>query len=91
MNSWTQYNTKQKYNSVQYNSRQLSLTLCAVFYRSFAVNAISNRRKDLKNQIIYRYIYPLPIYILVFTCKKCKIVKSLLEPELPNMQLVVLL
>ena len=56
MNSWTQYNRKEKYNSIQYNSRQLSLTLCVVFYRPFAVNAISNRRRD-HNQIIYRYIY----------------------------------
>ena len=80
MNSWTQYNRKEKYNSIQYNSRQLSLTLCVVFYRPFAVNAISNRRKD-HNQIIYRYIY----------MQKIQIVKSLLEPQVPNMQLVILL
>ena len=42
------------------------------FYMPVAVNAISNWRKDLNNQTIYPYICPLPIYILVFTSRKCR-------------------
>ena len=59
-----------------------------VFYSPAAVNGISNRRKDLNNQIICRYICPPPTYILLFTCKKCRIVNCLLELEVPNMQVL---
>ena len=67
MNSWTQYNTKQKYNS-----RQLSLNLCVVFYRPFVVNAISNRRKDLNSQIIYLPSTDIYFSIYMQKMQNCK-------------------
>ena len=60
----------------------LSLTLlCVVFYRP----ALSMQYQIDKISTIK--LCPLPIY-LVFTCRKCGIVNSSLEAEVPNTQVL---